>query len=55
MTDISPPGGVSQVEVLLDHLPQPQVLSQSGRQEQAGIGHQTGVIEGDSQTIQSVG
>jgi hypothetical protein len=55
VADNGPPGGVSQVEVFLYHFPQPQVLGQSRRQEEAGIGHQTGIIEGDPQAIQSVG
>ena len=54
VADIGPPWGVTQVQVLLHHLPQTQVLSQGGGQEEAGIGHQVRVVELHPQSVQSV-
>ncbi len=40
MTDISPLGGIFQIEASLDHLSQPQVVRGSRGQEKSSIGHQ---------------
>ena len=34
--------------------PQAQMLGESGRQEQAGIGHQAGVVKGDLDAVEVV-
>ncbi|MHB1575933.1 MAG: hypothetical protein ACYCX9_05390 [Candidatus Dormibacteria bacterium] len=53
--DIEPTRRFTQLNALLEHLPRHQVLGQSGRSEESGIGHQTGILEGCAQTIHSVG
>ena len=37
----------AEVKVMVDEFPQAQVPGEGGRQEQAGIGHQAAVVEGD--------
>ena len=36
---------------MVDEFPQAQVPGEGGRQEQAGIGHQAAVVEGDADTV----
>ena len=39
------------LEVMVYEFPQTQVLGEGGRQEQAGIGHQAVVVEGDLDAV----
>ena len=48
---IRPPRRISQVNVAVNELAQAQVLDESDRKEQPGIGHQAVVIEGDSDAV----
>ena len=43
----APPGSRNPV----DEFPQAQVLGEGGRQEQAGIGHQAVIVEGDADAV----
>ena len=45
------PGRAAEIEVMVYEFPQAQVLGESGRQEQAGIGHQTVVVKDDANTV----
>jgi hypothetical protein len=40
--------------VLLDQLPEAQVLGQCGRQQETGVGHQAVVVEGDVEAVEAV-
>ena len=48
---LAPPRGAAEIEVMVYEFPQTQVLGEGGRQEQAGIGHQTVVVEGDLDAV----
>ena len=43
---VGPPRRAAEIEVIVYEFPQPQVLGEGGRQQQAGIGHQAVVVEG---------
>ena len=45
------PRGAAEVEVTVYEFPQAQVLGEGGRQEQAGIGHQAVIVEGDTDAV----
>ena len=48
---VGPPRRAAEIEVMVYEFPQYQVLGESGRQEQAGIGHQTVVVKDDANTV----
>jgi hypothetical protein len=48
-------GHGAKLEVLINQLPQPQLLAERGRQQQPRVGHQTGIVEGHAQGVESVG
>ena len=48
------PGAAAEIEVMVYEFPQAQMLGESGRQEQAGIGHQAGVVKGDLDAVEVV-
>ena len=48
---VRPPRRIPEVEVTVNEFTQAQVLGESGRQEQAGIGHQTVVVKDDANTV----
>ena len=48
---VGPPRRAAEIEVMAYEFPQTQVLGEGGRQDQAGIGHQAGVVEGDANTV----
>ena len=45
------PGGVTQIEVPLNHFTETQVEGQGGRHQPTGIGHQAVIIKGDIDAI----
>ena len=45
------PGASAEIEVTVYEFPQAQVSGEGGRQEQAGIGHQAGVVKGDLDAV----
>ena len=45
------PGALPRSTWLVDEFPQTQMLGESGRQKQAGIGHQAVVVEGDLDAV----
>ena len=48
---VAPPRRAAEVEVMVNEFPQAQVPDESGRQEQAGIGHQAVIVKGDADTV----
>ena len=48
------PGGVAQIDVVVEQLSQTQMLGQRGRGDQPGVGHQLPVIEGHRDPVQAV-
>ena len=54
VADVGPAGRRPEVEVLVDELPQAQVVGQRGRQEQARVGHQAVVVEGRVEPVEAV-
>ena len=48
---VGPARRAAEIEVMVNEFPQAQVLGESGRQEQAGIGHQTVVVKDDANTV----
>ena len=48
---VGPARRAAEIEVMVYEFPQAQVLGESGRQEQAGIGHQTVVVKDDANTV----
>ena len=44
-----------QVEVLVDELPETQVVGQGGRQEEPRVGHQAVIVEGRLEPVEAVG
>ena len=48
---VRPPRRAAEVEVTVDEFPQAQVPGEGGRQEQAGIGHQAVIVEGDTDAV----
>ena len=52
---IGPTRRVSQVNVLVNQLAQTQMMGQSGRQQQSGIGHQAMVVEGGIDAVGLLG
>ena len=51
---VRPSRRAAEVKVMVDEFPQAQVPGESGRQEQAGIGHQAMVVKEDADTVGSV-
>ena len=51
---VGPPRGITQVEALLDEFGQAEMPGQGGRKEQAGVGHQAVVVEGDLDAVRVV-
>jgi len=49
------PGSVSQIDVVVEQLPQAEVLGQRGRQDEPGVGHQSLVVEGHRDGVEAVG
>jgi hypothetical protein len=47
-------GRVAQVDVVVEQLPQAEVLGQRGRQDQPGVGHRMLVVEGHGQGVEAV-
>ena len=54
VADVGVPGGVAQVDVLLEQLPQAHVLGERGRQHQPGVGYRVGIVEGHGDAIEGV-
>ena len=50
---VGPARRISQVNVAVRQFTQTQVLGQGGWQQQAGIGHQAVVVEGDADAVRS--
>ena len=48
---VGPPRRAAEIEVMVYEFPQPEVLGEGGRQEQAGIGHQAVVVKDDANTV----
>ena len=48
---VGPPRRAAGIEVMVYEFPQAQVLGEGGRQEQADIGHQAGVVKDDANTV----
>ena len=48
---VRPPRRIPEVEVTVNEFTHAQVLGESGRKEQAGIGHQTVVVKDDANTV----
>ena len=44
---VRPPRRAAELKVMVNEFPQAQVPGEGGRQEQAGIGHQAVIVEGD--------
>jgi len=49
------PDGVAQVDVVIEQLPQAEVLGEGGRQDEPGVGHQSLVVEGHGYGVEAVG
>ena len=45
------PGASAQVKVMVNEFPQAQMPGEGGRQEQADIGHQAVIVEGDKNAV----
>ena len=55
VADVGPAHCRPQVEVLIDQLPEAQMLCQGGRQQEPGSGHQAVVVEGRVEPVEAVG
>ena len=53
--DVGASRRIAEVDVLVEELPQSQVLGQRRRQHQAGVGHQMLVVEGHLKPVESCG
>ena len=47
------PGGIAQVDKVVEELQQAQVLGQGGRQNEPGVSHCVGVVEGHDHPVQA--
>jgi len=47
------PGASPEVDVVVEQLTQAQVQGQGGRQQEPGVGHRVGVVEGHDQGVQA--
>jgi hypothetical protein len=54
LAHIGPTRGVTQVDLAVEQLPQPQVLGQRGRQNHPGVGHRVLVVEGHANGVQAM-
>ena len=54
ISPIGPIRRISQVNVVVHQIPQSQMMGQSNRQDQAGVGHQAMIIEGDLDAVRLV-
>jgi hypothetical protein len=54
VADIGPSGRMAKIHVLLEERSQSEMLGQRRRQHQAGVGHQTLVVEGHVETVKAV-
>ncbi len=54
VADVGVPWRIPQVDVLVEELPQTQVLGQRGGQDQPGVGHEALVVEGHLKPVQAV-
>ncbi len=54
VADIGASRCIAEIDVLVEELTQPEVLGQCRRQHQAGVGHQTLVVEGHVETVETV-
>jgi hypothetical protein len=54
VTHAGPARSVAQIHVGLEHLSQPQMLVQGGREDESRVGHSQGGFEGDPKTVQTV-
>ena len=51
--DVGVPGGIAQVNKVVEELQQAQVLGQGGRQNEPGVSHCVGVVEGHDHPVQA--
>ena len=54
VADIGASGRIAEVDMLVEELSQSEVLRQCGRQHQASVGHQTLIVEGHVETVETV-
>ena len=54
LAGVGPARGIAQVQVPVDQLGKAEVQGQSGWKEQAGVGHQAVVVEGDLDAVEEV-
>jgi len=55
VADVGVPGSVAQVDVVVEQLPQAEMLGEGGRQDEPGVGHQSLVVKGHRHGVEAVG